>query len=199
MERRNPSRYDSRTEHRPLFCASFGYWGGRMKDTKRITFLYPYTPATIILLEKWLCKMAASGWRLERKSGWKFVFRKCKPYSTQYFYYSSFGTNLGIYYDYCQCKRRYSHSGSIINKLPSSIFEVDIEKIDADFSGYVYLRNKFYKKHYVGLLIYSLIHTVLALSLAISKAFLYIFVFIGVLLFVYSLYAIIAFSLAHKT
>ena len=139
-----------------------------MRTSKMIRVIHPYTPAMLNFLESWLMQKAADGWRLEEVCGWKFIFRGCKPYNTKYFAYSGFGTGTGISNEYWSSKSRYSLSKSTINKQNTFLYEVDVAKIDADFKCYISLRNKFYLKHYIGLLIYSMVY-IIFLSLAVQR------------------------------
>ena len=161
-----------------------------MKQTDVISVFYPYVPALINSLERWLSQKASNGWKLEAVHGWKFVFRKCTPYTTRFFSYSGFGTSIGISYDYWVSKQRYSHSKSAINKSVSIIYEVDIRKIDNDFNSFVFLRNKYYLKHYVGLLLFSIIYTAIAIGLMFIDFSLAMFLVLGIILLVYSSFSV---------
>ena len=161
-----------------------------MRKNDVISVFYPYVPALINSVERWLTQKAFNGWRLEAVHGWKFVFRKCTPYTTRFFSYSGFGTSMGISYDYLASKQRYSNSKSTINKSVSIIYEVDVEKIDNDFNSFVLLRNKYYLKHYIGLLLFSIIHTSIAISLMFINLSLVMFLVLGIILLVYSSFSV---------
>ena len=162
-----------------------------MGSTKRIIILYPYIPATVNFMENWLTKKAADGWKLEEVYGWKFVFRRCKPYVTKYFSYSTFGTNMGISNDYWISKKQYSLSNSTLNKLNLQIYEVDVRKIDKHFAHLVLFRNKFYLKHYFALLLFALINIMLMIGfIKIHTAFIFFLIF-EILLLSYSIFAVI--------
>ena len=168
-----------------------------MSHSNVIRIIHPYVPALINFVERWLSQKASNGWRLEAIHGWKFVFRKCTPYTTRFFSYSSFGTSKGISYDYFRSKKRYSCSKSSINKSTSIIYEVDVRKIDNDFYGFVFLRNKYYLNHYLGLLLFAIVYTVISIGLMFISSTLAIFLVIGFILLVYSLFSV--FILARET
>lgn len=156
----------------------------------QIKIVYPYIPAMINFLERWLSKKASSGWKLEEIHGWIFIFRKCKPYTAKFFSYSGFGTSNGISNEFWASKDRYSCKKSSINKLNSIIYEVDLQKIDSDFNNFVLLRNKFYLKHYFALLIFSIVYTALAIGLILIDSILSFFLIFGLALLLYSLFSV---------
>ena len=164
-----------------------------MKDNKLCAIVHPYTPATVNDLERWLQKQASIGWRLEEIRGWKFVFRKCKPYECKFFCYSGLGKSIGISYDYYASKNRYAAAKAPINKENSIVYEVDVSKIDIDFKYYISLRNKYYLKHYLGFLLFALAYTLVPLWLVLVGRNLPIlfFVFVGLLMFAYSLFSVV--------
>ncbi len=151
----------------------------------------PYIPAMVNDLERWLTKMAADGWRLEDVRGWKFSFRKCKPYTARFCSYSGFGTSYGISNDYLMSKELYSRKKSVINKSTSIIYEVDIEKIDSNYIHFFRLRNKFYLKHYLALLLFSLVCTALVGALMQKNDGLAAFLALGIIPLVYVLLSVI--------
>lgn len=158
-----------------------------MKDTTLKKCYYPHIPAMINLLERWLCKKAFDGWRLEEAHGWKFIFRKCKPYTTRYFSYSGFGTSNGISNEFWISKRRYSYTKSTItNKSNLIIYEVDIRKIDSEFNHIVLLRNKFYLKHYFSMLLFAIIYSTFSIGIIQMNSILSFFLAFGIILLVYS-------------
>ena len=162
--------------------------------------IYPYTPAMVNSLERWLSLKASDGWRLEEVHGWSFVFRKCKPYQTKYFSYTGFGTNIGISHDYWASKRRYSRNQSIVNKANLEVYEVDLEKVDVGFRQLVLLRNKFYLKHYFALLAFSIIYTMLAITLLPQSNIVSVFQLVGFISLVYSVLSvlILAYEIVSK-
>lgn len=123
--------------------------------------LHPYTPAMIVLLERWLAKMAAKGWRLINVKGFRFTFQRYQPYPAEFFGYFPFDTSKGVSATYWMSKTRYARKGAPLNKASLPIYEVDPQKRDADFSSYVYLRDKYYLKHYLLLGLFSLFWIVL--------------------------------------
>ena len=128
-----------------------------MKIEKIKQTIYPFVPARVNQLEKWLSYQAANGWKLEQKKGWKFTFRKCRPYTTKYFCYASLDRSFGITTEYLISKRRYERAQTSIKESDISIYEVDISKMDEDFSRFVSLRNKEYLTLYLAYLFVSAI------------------------------------------
>lgn len=161
-----------------------------MNYTKLSTIYHPYVPAMVNFLERWLSQKASDGWRLVELHGWKFIFRKCEPYSARFFSYSGFGTSNGISNEYWASKYRYSCSKSTISKLNSAIYEVDIRKIDSGFNHLVLLRNKFYLKHYFALLLFALVYTAFAIRLMLINSILTFFLVFGIILLMYSLFSV---------
>lgn len=104
--------------------------------------VHPYIPAMIILLEHWLAERATEGWQLINVQGFKFTFQSCQPYTAKFFAYAGFDSSKGISADYWMSKTRYARKGTQLNKGSLPIYEVDLQKIDADFSSYVRLRDK---------------------------------------------------------
>ena len=161
-----------------------------MNNPASKVFFYLYIPATINHLERWLIKKASDGWCLKAKHGWIFVFQKSKPHITRFCYYSGFGTNMGISNDYCTVKKKYSRRNATINKSNSTICEIDVLKIDSDYFHFVSLRNKYYLKHYCGLLLFSIIYAGIALWLNLMYSDLVIFLLFGIVLFIYSMLSV---------
>ncbi len=162
-----------------------------MHSEKRLIAFYPYVPATANFMEKWLTKKAAAGWKLEDVHGWKFVFRRCKPYVGKYFSNATFGRNKGIYNDYWISKKLYSRSNSTLNKLNLQIYEVDVKKIDQKFTHMILFRNKFYLKHYFSLFLFALINIILTIGLTKVHNCFYLFLMFEMVLLVYSIFAVI--------
>ena len=92
---------------------------------------HPYIRAMTPMVEHWLCKKAAGGWKLYEKNGWTFTFLPAKGQERDYFMYSGFGWERGLSYDYFRAKDRYAKAKSHINQTSNGIFEADPEKIDA--------------------------------------------------------------------
>ena len=131
----------------------------------------PFYPAMINRIEAWLAVMASEGWTLIEQTGWKFVFIQSTPKETEYFMNTFFDSSKGIWFDYFMAKRQYELKRSKLksNKLIKStydIFEIDLSKKDKNFAIYKHIRNKYYKKHYLGLLILSVILVILNLIAA---------------------------------
>ena len=93
------------------------------------------TPALCNRTEKWLKKLAASGWRLEKMSRWNFEFRKCSPYDTEFFFYENFPKEKGLQLTFWNLKKRYGNKKHRINKELSDVFEADMNKVDEVFSN----------------------------------------------------------------
>ncbi len=172
-----------------------------MKQPVLRSFFYPYIPAMINYLERWLSEKASDGWRLEAVHGWSFVFRKCSPYTAKFISYSGFGTNMGISNDYFALIKRYSRRKATINKPDSAICEVDIQKIDLDYTYFVSLRNKFYLKHYLAMLLFALVYTSLAIGLMLMNSDLAVFSLFGMALLVYSSFSvgILTYEVKHNS
>ena len=141
-------------------------------------------------LERWLVEKASEGLRLEEAHGWKFIFRKCNPYKASFFSCSHFGTSNGILNEYWNSKHRYSCKKSTLNKSNSILYEVDIRKIDSQFKYFVLLRNKFYLKHYLSMLLFAICYVVLALILISINFILAFFLAFGIILLGYSLFSV---------
>lgn len=160
---------------------------------------HPYIPAMVNALEQWLCQKASDGWRLEEVHGWMFRFRKCEPYPTKFFCYSGFGASKGISYDFYNSKNQYSRSGSALNKSSAIIYEADIEKLDANFTHLIRLRNKYYQKHYGLLLLFACLYLVLAIGFVQTDYVRAFILFLGVVALVYAFISVlILFRWAHR-
>ena len=169
-----------------------------MEPANNICLIYPYTPAMINHVEKWLSKKASEGLRLEEVHGWKFTFRKCKPYITRYFSYSGFGTSMGISSEYLQSKHRYALRRSSLNKSSFEIYEVDINRIDTDYGYSVLLRNKYYLRHYLGLLVFALVCTAIAIWLTLINRILAYILICECILLAYSLFSVVVLTRAIR-
>lgn len=148
-----------------------------MEEKNIVKINHPYRHTTVNETEAWLKNQAENGLRLVDKKYSLFTFRKCKPYETEYFMYSSFNANAGIFHDYHVAKELYGKNGSEINKLFVDVFEVDFQRIDKQFYVYKKLRNDYYKKHYFHLSIFSSIFLLLSLFIfATTKAAFFVLV-----------------------
>ena len=158
-----------------------------------LKIIHPYSPAMVNHIERWLCAKALQGWQLEDVRGWKFVFRKCKPYITRYCSYDSFGKERGLVYDYLTSKKLYCLSGSLssLNRKNAIIYEADNKKIDLGFEQFIMQRNKYYLKHYLLFILYALVNTVAAIWLMQQSHIFSVLLFIGVVLLVYSVVSVV--------
>ena len=126
------------------------------------TLRYNCFPAKVIDTENWLKAQAKSGWRLTKKSGDYFTFRKCTPYEAEFFMYSGFNAHEAISFDYHMARKLYHKSSSEINKTSLEIFEADTTKLDEKYWDYKDLRNAYYKRHYKSMSIFFGLITSLA-------------------------------------
>lgn len=141
---------------------------------KTKTVFKPFYPAMINRIEAWLSDMASEGWTLLEQKGWKFIFIQTAPKETEYFMYTNFNAHKGIVTDYLMARELYELKRSKLTKSTYFIFEVDLRKKDKNFAICKYIRNKYYKKHYLGLLILSVILVILNLIAAfIEKEFMW--------------------------
>ena len=115
-----------------------------------------------------------------------------------FFAYSGFDSSKGISADYWMSKTRYARKDTQLNKGSLPIYEVDQQKIDADFSSYVRLRDKYYLKHYRLLCLFSLICILLSIVLIIINRALILFAFFWVFVLLYSCISIVILSLGIK-
>ena len=168
---------------------------------KCVCFLY--IPAMTDLFERWLCKKALEGWRLEEIHGKQFFFRKCLPYATDYLSYTFFGNWSPFGQDFFAAKMQYSSKKSKLNKNKSvlTVFEVDKDKVDLQFYSLKIKRDLLYIKHYLGLLMYSIVQSLLSIYLAMENDVFLFFVVVSGLMIAYSLLsiAILAFeTMRHR-
>ena len=126
-----------------------------------------FTPATVIRVEKWLSMMSEKGWRLTSQKGFKFTFISCAPVHREYFIYTGFDSSRGISFDYFMAREKYAIRGNSIKS--NSIFEVNTHLKDEVFEQYVALRNSYYRRHYIGLLLICLLGTVGCLLLRVQE------------------------------
>lgn len=155
------------------------------------SFCFPNIPSLVNLTERWLRKKALDGWRLEHAYRWKFTFRKCHPYETIYFMYSSLDKSNGISNSYYRAKSKYSRKNSILNKTNFRIFEVDTNKIDSDFLYYIMIRNQYYLKHYFTLFVISLLSTTVMFGIVKYGLIVKLMVMIGTFFVSYSLISVL--------
>lgn len=118
---------------------------------QRKTIIHPYTAAMVSRVEVWLCDMALKGWMLEKKNGWKFTFVQSSPRKREYFMYSPVDLSKGFSFDYYMAEKRYKSNKRKQIIGSHSIFEVDSDKIDEQYSQYKSARTNYYKKHYLKL------------------------------------------------
>ena len=165
---------------------------------KKIVF-HPYIPAMINHVEKWLTDMSDKGWKLVRKDGWKFYFIKSFKQERRYFMYTGFDASKGFSHEYYRAQKKFAKSGTEINKRTDGVFEVDPCKMDDDFHFYRMIRNKYYRKHYIKLALFSSFFV--ALSLAISIYNFYFLFVIGIpylIMFIYAFVSILMICCSEK-
>lgn len=104
-------------------------------------------------IETWLTEMSLNGWALEEQKGWKFIFIRSAPKQREYFMYSALDAGKGFWFDYYMAKKQYELKKSKLLKSTDSIFEVDFNKKNEQYVRYRDMRNKYYKRHYLQLLI----------------------------------------------
>ena len=158
---------------------------------KTVSIIYPYVPAMSNTVERWLKQRTVEGWRLVENNQWRFTFIKCAPYESEYFMYSGFGKSAGLSFDYHMVKMKYGKAKSKINKEHSPICEVDIIKIDMDYTTYKKLRNKYYIKHYLALSLYSLLNLICGWLVVLSYGAMLILVVLWFLIFLYAIISLI--------
>lgn len=157
---------------------------------KTVKIIHPHIRGFVNQTERWLEHQALNGFRLEKHQGWVFTFRRCQPYHALYFMYSAFNSSKEIRFDYHMAKIRYAKKNSVLNHTAYEIFELDSKKIDDDFAKYKHIRNNFYKRHYLGLLLFSVVAIVILL-LCLRNPFVWGFLSVPILLLVYSLISLI--------
>lgn len=155
------------------------------RDSKVI--ILPHTPAMVNEVELWLENKTKQGWRLINKKFWVFRFISCKPYVSKYFIYKGFDSGKGISFDYHMAREKYGKAKSLLNKENMPIFEVDVNKLDATYCEYINLRNQFYTKHYLKLLLLSGFFLAVATALAAIKLLMIVFVAIWLALLLYAM------------
>lgn len=155
----------------------------------------PFIPAMVNSVERWLMQMSVQGLFLVNMNGWKFTFEEKAIEEAEFFLYSSFGTSKGISADYCRAREKYGKRRSGINKSYCNVFEVDSAKKDSNFLIYKNERNLYYKKHYLRLLIFSLIAE--TVSIFISSEYTPC-VPVAVVYFVITIYSLISVLILQK-
>ncbi len=123
------------------------------------TVIRPYLPAMTFFVETWLSDMSEKGFRLARKSGWKFEFQIEKPKSREYFMYSYLGTSrkslrayaiLSSFSDYLFAREHYENKNSPLSKHKNSnVFEVNEAKKDKEFERVHMSLDRYYVQHYL--------------------------------------------------
>lgn len=156
---------------------------------------HPYFPCGIVGLEVWLSKMARSGLKLQSVKGWKFTFIPALPKKRIYFYYSSFGREKGISYDYYHAKELYALKKSVLNKNNFKLFEVDTLKLDEKYNQYIQLRNRYYKNHYCKSLIFWVVILLFIITISIFENVFPYFAFIPLVFLLYSFIALFTLKL----
>lgn len=124
-----------------------------------------HTPATVNRTEAWLKQQAKDGWKLVEYNGWYFVFRQCTPYDGEYLMYSSFRSEKGLSADFYTTKTIYGKAKgkSELNKKSLGIFEADLTKLDKEYFHFVKMRNSYYLKQYIFIIVFSVFAFLLAL------------------------------------
>lgn len=156
------------------------------------TILHPYIPAMVNNVEEWLSQMSDKGLTLIYMNGWKFVFQDTqKSEKKEYFIYSGFDASTGFSYDFYRAKEKYGNN-TALNKSNCCAFEVDPTKKDEKFKNYRFLRNNYYKKHYIKLFLATLCLAVASGILSIRDE---IFIYFSCLSVVAFLYSVISFCI----
>ena len=139
-------------------------------EKKTVKLLRPHLRATVNRTEQWLSEKAREGWRLTDYYGWKFVFRKCTPYETQYLFYSGFNANKGLSFDYLTTKKEYKKGNSGLNKRNLPVFETDSSKVDEAYFRFKRMRNTFYMRHYALLSVFSFVTLICLFAAALFSS-----------------------------
>lgn len=167
-----------------------------------VKLIHLHMPALANRTEKWLKTKAKLGWKLIGYHNCVFMFRKCNPYDGEYLYYSGFGAGKGLSFDYHMIKRKYGKSNYELNKLSISIFEAEKTKIDSGYLSFLKLRNSYFLKHYILLLIFwflALIYIVTVMILIKFNIYMMFFGFLSLIPLTYSLFStiILAWDIKH--
>lgn len=110
--------------------------------------------------ERWLSRQAADGWKLIDYRHGVFTFIKAAPFEAAYFMYSDFDTSPGFWSSFYEARKRYGkskHNSQLNRKEASAIFEIDPAKADRELQLLQSERNRFYCRHYLFLLLFSVI------------------------------------------
>lgn len=156
-----------------------------------IKIVRPHIPASVNGTEQWLQNKASDGLRLIQYNHWIFTFQKCRPYHGRYFIYSGFDKSKGFSYDYFRAKKKYQKAKSKLNQTPTTVFEVDINKIDSDYYGYIRTRNKFYFLHYTRLFLFSSFCVIISLCLVLYEIHTWFLLLLCFVPFIYSLISLV--------
>ncbi len=161
---------------------------------RKVVF-YPFIPAMVNIVEKWLRTKSQQGLLLVRRRGWIFVFEEKQVKDTRYFMYFNLDASRGFSTEYYYAEQRYGKRKSKINNSNDSVFEVDPKKVDNDFQKYITARNEYYKKRYIKLLVFSIIFSLGPLfGICQYPLFIYVFIFY----FLIILYAIASYVIIVK-
>ena len=125
-----------------------------LKNTKRI--FRPFTIFQLPKIEKWLKEQAKSGLKLIAYNRGVFTFSECEPKEREYYICSEFPYEKydTFYNEFFKIERLYSLRKSTLNRankvrIPSTtILEIDVRKIDADYEKSRALRTQHYTKQF---------------------------------------------------
>lgn len=129
-----------------------------MIDSKKV--FRPCIHAAVRRIESWLVQQAASGWKLIDYRNGIFTFAKTTPFDAAYFMYSGFNGSRGFRNDFYSARKKYgkNKNKSQLNKDEASdIFEIDLAKADSCLPLLRAMRNRFYMRHYLLLLLFFVI------------------------------------------
>lgn len=170
---------------------------------KRI--LFPYIPAMVNIIERWLSGQSEKGMILLYHHAWLFCFAKSTCNKKEYFIGHGFdaGKQTPDKYFYCRVREKYGrrNSKSPLNKSNGIIFEVDNYKVDQGLSECRLMRDRYYSAWYLKMLIVSSILTAVSIIiLFLDRQFLVgAFISGGILLYsIISLIIIKATTKMHK-
>lgn len=159
-----------------------------------VRLIHPHIPAIVNRTEMWLKQRAYAGWQLIEFHGWIFVFRKCSPSGREYLIYSGFGASKGVSFDYHMARMKYgkAKAQSKLNKLNTSVFEVDMIKLDSEYLRFVRLRNTYYLKHYIALSAFSMLALTCILTISLFVTLNVVIVFLTLLWLFITIYALLS-------
>ena len=95
----------------------------------RKVIFYPFIPAMVNIVEKWLQTKSRQGLILVRRSGWIFVFEEKQANDTRYFMYFNLDASIGFATEYYYVKQRYGKGKSKINKLNLMHIQKSLSKL----------------------------------------------------------------------